>query len=68
VDEGDALMAAIICLVLFGFFIKIVLLLICTGLGLLVWTIRMMLWAKRSRDAGMRMLADPNDYIEQQEQ
>jgi hypothetical protein len=44
-----------------------VLLLICAALGLLVWTVRMMLWAKRSRDAGMRMLADPNDYRHQWE-
>lgn len=66
-DEGYTLLALVISLILFGFFIKIVLLLICVALGLLVWTIRMMLWAKRSRDAGMRMLADPNDYRHQWE-
>jgi uncharacterized iron-regulated membrane protein len=65
VDEGYTLLALVISLTLLGFFIKIVLLLICAALGLLVWTIRMMLWAKRSRDVGMRMLADPNDYRHQ---
>ncbi len=66
-DEGYTLLALVISLILFGFFIKLVLPLICAALGLLVYTIRMMLWAKHSRDAGMRMLADRNDYRHQWE-
>jgi hypothetical protein len=63
-DMADGLIALLVGLLLFGLFIKVVVVIITAILGLLIWMIRMMLWAKRSRDAGMRTLADPDDYRE----